>query len=178
MPNIALIGRAGSGKSTLTKRISEKFNLVIIDSTALREYITQKLENWEILENTMAHGGIVPPYLQEKALINRMNSNLSSVGFIWDNLYTESIFQLAEKYTPIDIAFHLEIDEKSANTRLFNRGRGDLSPEFMQNRTRDFETNLPILINSLGKRLVTIDATKTQNDIFKTVSNSITTLLT
>jgi len=177
MLNIALVGRAGSGKSTLAKKIAKEFDLVVIDSSMLKEYITNKKDGYEQMQKTMQCGGQVDEELLKKALAIKVASNTSCKGFIWDNLYTIEGYNIAKEYFPINIAFYLEIDEQSANERLHDRCRNDFNKEFIQNRTKVFEENLPKLKEALGARLYTIAATISTIKVFSIAVKRISSLI-
>ena len=162
--NIALIGRTGSGKSCLAKKLAAQYNLDIIDSNMLRDYINAKMEGFEIVEKHMKYGELVPCDLVEKALVFKIEKSRDKNGFVFDNV--QAHHEMLERHLEIDKAFYLKVDEETANRRVQNRRRNDLNEEFLNNRKASFENNIENVLSYLGNRVVEIDASVSEEDVW------------
>lgn len=118
MINIALVGKTGSGKSTLAKSLSRKYDLHIIDSDILREYIKGRHNGWEVVENCLSVGAHVPDELLEKCLDLRIKAVESRNGYVLDNLFSVGLLYAFEKFHKLDFVFHIDVSDELAESRV------------------------------------------------------------
>ena len=169
---IALIGRAGSGKSTIASKLAKELGLEIISSDMLRDYIDAKLPGFEQLDIHIKQGELPPADLVEKALLFKIKNCKEQVGFIVDNVQTYS--QLFDKHLNIKHAFYLKLDESVADTRVKKRKREDLTLAFIQNRRHSFENSIASTLTYFGNRVVEINADTSPAQVVAQIKISLT----
>jgi len=156
--NIALIGKTGSGKSTVAKHLSWEFGHKIVNSDILREYIEQKCNKWQMVEEYLKDGKHVPDNLIVKALENRLSKYQENEKLIIDNLPCIAFLYALEKQYKIDYCFYFEISDDVARGRVLSRARENNVQTHLKNRADAFTENFPKLEQVLGNRLIRIDA--------------------
>lgn len=151
--NIALFGLFGSGKSTLAAELAKKFNMQIVSSDLLKEYVADKQEGYRQIQ---AHKDsdktkYLPESYFEKAFIYKYG-NLKD-GLIIDNIYTVQRLQTILKHLWIDKYILLDVALENAIQRAHKRGREDFNEIFLQNRLHAFNENIEEIKKLLGDKL-------------------------
>jgi len=167
--NIALIGKTGSGKTTLAKRLSQEFGLEIINGGEnVRKYIKAKGKDWEIAEECLKTGKIPPLEICMNALQLHLEIS-SSKSFIYDNAILIDGFIVFEKYHKYDYIFYLDVADESAEQRIISRARDNDVEAFIKTRNEWFSENFQNLKNFLGDRMITINANVSADAVYEQV---------
>lgn len=125
---IIMLGAPGSGKGTLAKGLSEKYNIPHISTgDMLREQIAQGDELGKYIASLINKGIFVPDDMMYEILLKRLNKQDCKNGFILDgfprdlnqiNLFNKALVKLGMK---IDIVLNMELPDKQIIERISNR---------------------------------------------------------
>lgn len=177
--NICLIGRTGSGKTTLAQKMASEFNLEIICSNMLRGYVKQRLDRYQEVEKCMSLGETVPFEIYELCLQNKIASTKNKSGFILENIYPRAdCLKIVERNLENTKFIYLDISEEKANERSSVRSRDDLSSEFLENREKVFSSLDKFLSLLTAESLFVVDASLSESELFNIVKSWIQVNLT
>ena len=170
--NIALIGKTGSGKTTVAKSLSYNFGLQVLDSKIFHEYVKSQGTDWQIMQRALQTGEYAPDYLLSRALELKL---LKSTGnkFVIDNLPCVAFLETFEKHKHLNFAFHLQVSDEESMHRISARARETNITQQFKNRKLAFEANFNQLKNSLGQKMITIDAHKAPEEVYKQIESII-----
>jgi|GEM_PF-6905335 len=159
--NIALIGKTGSGKSTLTNYLAGRFGLEVISASGcIRKYAATHPKVQEAVEKSFETGVDIP-----HAIVTRIHNaklkELDGKDFIIDNVICPHLFNVYDKKRRIDFVFYLEISYDLVKSRITRRARTNNLEQHFENRRELFERSFPKLQKMLGDRLITINAALT-----------------
>ena len=132
--NILIFGVQGSGKSTVGKYIAEKLDIPFISTGDIfRELREEKSKLGNLVKKTIDQGILVPDEPTMRIVNERLEEKDAQSGFLLDgvprNLNQVEMF----KKVP-DLILLVELVEKEAVARLFNRGRLDDTKEKIATR--------------------------------------------
>lgn len=131
---IIFLGAQGSGKSTQAQRLAEKLNLPCLEMGQLLRDKAQSndSQSLEIRESLQA-GNLVADEITTKTLEDRIQLPDCQNGFILDG-YPRNYAQLAATPKDINLVFYINISDRSAFSRLLNRGRADDTMDLISRR--------------------------------------------
>ena len=125
---IIMLGAPGSGKGTLAKGLSEKYNVPHVSTgDMLREQIAQGDELGKYIASLIDKGNFVPDNMMYEILIRRLNKQDCENGFILDGfprdlnqieLLNKALDELGEK---IDVVLNMELSDEKIVERICNR---------------------------------------------------------
>ena len=125
---IIMLGAPGSGKGTLAKGLSEKYNVPHVSTgDMLREQIAQGDELGKQIASLINKGNFVPDEMMYEILVKRLNKKDCLNGFILDGfprdfnqieLLNEALDKLGKK---IDIVLNMELADEKIVERISNR---------------------------------------------------------
>ena len=151
--NIVLVGRAGSGKSTVATGLSQEFGIDVIDSKILARFIESQQEGWQDVERAVRGGDQVPSELLQRAFdFWVLQVGFGKNGVVADNAYSLAGVQMFDQKFSTNLAFYFDVPRDVAHERLRLRGRGDFSAEFLRNRDDTFDKNSRQMLLSLMRR--------------------------
>jgi adenylate kinase family enzyme len=150
-PKIFMCGPPGSGKSTISQMISEKFGYVNISSGAVvREIIRQNdisNKNTGLIKEYVEHGLLIPSELMTNIIIPEIQSFESSMrGFILDGYPPsfDDLQNLIKSNIHPDIVFYFDCTDSTAVTRQCKRkSRVTDNKTTALERVKIFRSNVP-----------------------------------
>ena len=138
---IALIGRAGSGKSTLGKRFAEEFNCKYISTGDLARTMSDL--SWE------ARGNLAPEDLMRSMVLAEIAKAKEHV-IILDGMprIADQVYFLTDHF---NVSFVRVVCTRSqAKRRLMERGRGDDTEEAIEKRLQTYDNNIGAIRNVIN----------------------------
>jgi len=172
---IALIGRAGSGKSTVAKRLADEYGKEIIGSDMFRDYIAAQKDGWEQVQAYMKIGKMLPADLLEKAFLLKLEKCTGDKGFVIDGIKVCNEMQMLEEVVGIDKVLYLKADATTAAERAETRGRPDFCNEFLESREKLFQETIDEILNYYADKLSVIDASLSPEDVWRQVQAALST---
>ena len=146
MTNFLIFGPPGSGKGTQSVKIAEKYSLIHLSTgDMLREEVNSGSELGNRVADLMKNGELVPDEVVIEMIANRVDSNPSAAGFIFDG-FPRTVDQavaldemLESRKTSICNMLVLEVEHGELVKRLLARaevsGRaGDQNVDVVENR--------------------------------------------
>lgn len=125
---IIMLGAPGSGKGTLAKGLSEKYNIPHVSTgDMLREQIAINDELGKQIASLIDKGNFVPDDMMYEILLKRLNKTDCINGFILDGfprdfnqigLLEEALNKLGMK---IDVVLNMELSDEKIVERISNR---------------------------------------------------------
>lgn len=137
---IALMGRAGSGKSTLGKKVAEEFGYRYISTGDLARTLSDL--KWQ-------EKGQFAPEDQIRAMVQREIANAEEPVVILDGMprMADQVYFLMDLY---DVSFVCVVaDEDTARARLMARGRTDDTDKAIEERLASYRRNAPAIMATL-----------------------------
>lgn len=137
---IALMGRAGSGKSTLGKRIAEELGYKYLSTGDLARTLSDL--DWQ------AKGQFAPED-QVRAMVTKAIAEATEPVIILDGMprMADQVYFLMDSY---DVSFIcVVVDEEVARARLMERGRTDDTDRAIEERLATYRRNAPAIMTTL-----------------------------
>lgn len=137
---IALMGRAGSGKSTLGKRIAEELGYKYLSTGDLARTLSDL--DWQ------AKGQFAPED-QVRAMVTKAIAEATEPVVILDGMprMADQVYFLMDLY---DVSFIcVVVDEEVARARLMERGRTDDTDRAIEERLATYRRNAPAIMTTL-----------------------------
>ena len=137
---IALMGRAGSGKSTLGKRIAEELGYKYLSTGDLARTLSDL--DWQ------AKGQFAPED-QVRAMVTKAIAEATEPVVILDGMprMADQVYFLMDSY---DVSFIcVVVDEEVARARLMERGRTDDTDRAIEERLATYRRNAPAIMTTL-----------------------------
>ncbi|PIA35493.1 hypothetical protein AQUCO_03500095v1 [Aquilegia coerulea] len=175
---IFILGGPGSGKSTQSPKIAEKFGFVHISAgDLLREELKSGSEDSVMIQKTMENGELVPSNFMVK-LLQRAMKESGKEKFLIDG-FPRSLENLDAFTTLTGIepkfVLYLYCSEEVMKQRLLkrNQGRNDDNIATITKRFEASKSVYPVIqfYHSLGK-LYMIDARKSVDEVFEDINTT------
>ena len=168
--NILIFGVQGSGKSTVGKYIAKKLNIPFIATGDIfRELSKEKSKLGNLVKKMIGQGMMVPDEPTMVIVNKRLEEEDSQSGFLLDgaprNLHQVEIF----KKVP-DLLVLVELVEKEAVARLFNRGRLDDTKEKIATRISWYKAQTKPVISfykDKGIKVIKVDNSPSEEVVRK-----------
>ncbi|KAF7400898.1 adenylate kinase isoenzyme 1-like [Vespula maculifrons] len=186
LPIVCLIGGPGSGKSTQSKKVSEKFHWIIISSSEiLRDEVHKRSIKGIVLARYMSQGRLVPADVLIELIKTKMLNHLNTTnGFFLTGFPREKeqgkIFERQVK--PFDLLIYLSARNSVLRDRAMAKAvtmseRLEQSEERMKDRINIFhKMNKPVL-RHYKKKLVVINAENDDENVFADICREMEYLL-
>ncbi|MDT8401882.1 MAG: adenylate kinase [Bacteroidales bacterium] len=136
MTNFLIFGPPGSGKGTQSVTLAEEFRLIHLSTgDMLREEVAAATEMGKRVEGLMKRGELVPDEVVIQMIAERIDSNPSAGGFIFDGFprtveQAEALDEvLEEKNTSISKMLMLEVEHDELVKRLLLRAETSGRPD-------------------------------------------------
>ncbi|XP_047351307.1 adenylate kinase isoenzyme 1-like [Vespa velutina] len=186
LPMICLIGGPGSGKSTQSRKVSEKFHWLIISSSEiLRDEVHTRSVKGVVLARYMSQGRLVPADVLIELIKTKMLKHLNTAkGFFLTGFPREKeqgkMFERQVK--PFDLLIYLSARNSVLRDRAMAKAvtmteRLEESEEKLKERIRIFhKMNKPIL-RHYKKKLVVINAENDDENVFADICREMENIL-
>ena len=157
MLNIVLFGPPGAGKGTQSQKLIEKYQLVHLSTgDLLRSEISKGTQLGKEAKTLMDQGTLVPDEVVIEMISNKLDSNKSAPGFIFDGFprteaQAEALDELlASKGSSISGMISLEVDDQELEKRLLLRGKDsnrpdDANPEIIRKRIVEYNAKTAVV---------------------------------
>ncbi|MDX2305640.1 MAG: adenylate kinase [Microscillaceae bacterium] len=152
MINIVLFGPPGAGKGTQSAKIIEKYQLIHLSTgDLLRAEIAANTDLGLKAKEIMDKGELVPDAVVIGMIDNKIKSNLSSHGFVFDG-FPRTVAQaealdamMQNNDLAISKMIALEVDEEELTTRLLERGKtsgrpDDQNEDLIRTRVKEYNS--------------------------------------
>ncbi|KAL2727196.1 adenylate kinase isoenzyme 1-like [Vespula squamosa] len=189
LPIVCLIGGPGSGKSTQSKKVSEKFHWILISSTEiLRNEVHTRSIKGVVLARYMSQGRLVPADVLIELIKTKMLSHLQRMnslhGFFLTGFPREKdqgkLFERQVK--PFDLLIYLSARNSVLRDRAMAKAimmseRLEQSEEKLKERIKFFhKMNKPIL-RHYKKKLVVINAENDDENVFADICREMENII-
>lgn len=172
--NILIFGVQGSGKSTIGEYIAGKLNVPFIATgDVFRKLREEKSPLGKLVKDKYDQGLLTPDEPTMEIVNEKLKEKDAQEGFVLDgaprNLQQVDMF----KKSP-DLLVLVELDEKEAVARLFNRGRIDDTKEKIEKRIAWYkEQTIPVIEHYKDKnlRVIKVDNTPSENIVRKNIDD-------
>lgn len=189
MLNLVLFGPPGAGKGTQSQNLIEKFGLIHLSTgDLLRGEIAGGTELGLEAKKLMDDGKLVPDAVVIGMISNKLDSNKSAKGFIFDG-FPRTVAQaealdelLASKESAISGMIALQVNDEELEHRLLLRGKSsgrpdDANPEIIRKRIKEYnDKTAPVAGFYQGQNKYTsINGIGNVEDIFASINAVIDT---
>jgi adenylate kinase len=183
--DILLLGPQGSGKGTQAKLVQERFAIPhVATGDIFREAIEAQTEVGRRIEGIVARGELVGDDLTVSIIAERLSRPDAASGFVLDGFprnreQAEALdAMLASIARELLLVVLLDLPDDVARERMLVRaqteGRVDDTPDVIDRRLRIYhEETEPVVERYDGRRLVTVDASRSVSDVAATIDAAI-----
>lgn len=133
MKNIIIFGPPGTGKGTMSKKLSEEFGLRHISTgDIIRKNQQEKTKIGLIADRIVDSGGLLPDNIVNEMIKQEIIDDKNSSGFIFDGFpRTPGQAKMLDQFlnrrgTPVTAVIHLDVPEWVAQNRIIERGKTSL----------------------------------------------------
>lgn len=169
--NIVLLGKPGSGKGTIAKKLEKRFlddklRDHIATGDLVREEIARETESGILMKKYLDTGQLVPSELIIKLIIPAIvSAAINKDGFILDGSprkpkEARDLLTLIDTAQGInlepDYIFNLKISDETSKLRMMKRGRYGETSALIDKRLKEFHDNSQVY-NILSERYQIID---------------------
>lgn len=130
MKNIIIFGPPGTGKGTMSEKISEEFKLRHISTgDIIRKNQKEKTKIGLLADKIVDSGGLLPDKIVNEMVKQEIIDDTESIGFIFDGFprtagQAKMLDQfLNKRKTPITKVIHLDADKYTVLNRIIERGK-------------------------------------------------------
>jgi adenylate kinase len=172
---LVILGRQGSGKGTQCARLVAHYGAVHISTgDMLRSAVAEGTELGRKAQAVMDAGDLVPDDITNGIVAERLaKPDVEQCGFLLDG-YPRTTAQ-AEALEGIvgprglDAAVNLDVPVEVVKERMTSRGRIDDTPEAIDRRLENYESQTAPLIDWFASRslLVVVDGLGTEDEVFQ-----------
>jgi adenylate kinase len=161
-PRLVIFGRQGAGKGTQCALLTSHYGAVHISTgDMLREAVAAGTEFGAQAKTFMDAGQLLPDDVVVGVVRERMaHDDVMASGFLLDGFprtvpQAEALCALVD----VDLAINLDVSEEVVRARMLDRGRGDDTPEVINERLAAYAAATVPTIEWFGRqgRLVTVD---------------------
>ncbi len=178
--NIILLGAPGSGKGTLSKELTKRYEYVVIcTGDILRNEKRSGSDIGNQIKDIIGRGNLVTDELINKIVQKVLYKN--NQRFILDG-FPRTIPQakFLDEVDEVDLVIYLDISDETLTNRILERGKtsgreDDQSVDIINKRIKQFKEETLPLVDFYEKKsiLVTIDAEQTVDEVFNDINNII-----
>lgn len=150
---LVLLGRPGSGKGTLAKELVEELGVPYIGSGEIARHLA---ENDPETRSRLKAGLMAPEEAMRTQVESRIEAALlTKNGFLLDG-FPRTMAQLVALLSwthPIGMPFFIYVDAEKLTCieRLLHRGRPDDTPDAIERRLKDYESETEPLLGTLDR---------------------------
>ncbi len=186
MKNIIIFGPPGTGKGTMSKKISEEFGLRHISTgDIIRKNQEEKTKIGLIADRMVDSGGFLPDNIVNEMIKQEIINDKTSSGFIFDGFpRTSGQAKMLDEFmhkkkTPIGRVIHLDCHSWIALARVVERGktsgRKDDTQEVFEVRWNNYiKETVPAIGYFSGRgKVVKIDVDKEIDAVYLDIKNII-----
>jgi adenylate kinase len=130
MKNIIIFGPPGTGKGTMSKKISEEFGFRHISTgDIIRKNQEEKTKIGLLADRIVNAGGLLPDDIVNEMIKQEIIDDTKSIGFIFDGFprtpgQAKMLDQFLNKRgNPLSVAIHLDVPKWVAQNRIIERGK-------------------------------------------------------
>lgn len=186
MKNIIIFGPPGTGKGTMSKKLSEEFGLRHISTgDIIRKNQEEKTKIGLLADRIVNGGGLLPDDVVNEMIKQEIIDDKKSSGFIFDGFprttgQAKMLDQFLNKRgTPVTAVIHLDIPKWVAQNRIIDRGktslRKDDTIEAFPTRWNAYTSDtVPAIEYFSGRGYVSIvDSEKSIDEVYNEVKSII-----
>ena len=168
---ILIVGLPGSGKTTQIDKTAEKYGLKPLRmGNILREIAQSGSEMGQKIKSIMASGELVDD--STVAQLIKTEAQKLADGYIMEG-YPRTTEQIDLFDPGFDKVFYLEVPIEVLKSRMQDRGRADDSAGAIETRIKVQQEDLDKILDHYKNKLVTIDGTKSIDEIFNLIKKGI-----
>lgn len=130
MKNIIIFGPPGTGKGTMSKKLSEEFGFRHISTgDIIRKNQEEKTKIGLLADRIVNGGNLLPDDIVNEMIKQEIIDDTKSIGFIFDGFprtpgQAKMLDQfLTKRGTPVNSVIHLDVPEWVAQNRIIERGK-------------------------------------------------------
>ena len=177
---VFVIGGPGCGKGTQCKRIVQNFKYQSFSTgDLLRQYVKDKKEGYEEIENQMKEGKLISSTTLMKVLkeyiVNSRNKKILVDGYPRNQENIDVWEKEMKDLVEVKGALYIEVSNEEMKKRLLgrNEGRADDNEETIAKRLTTFEQETKPIVEYFEKQgnLIKIDGMKTVDEISKEIGD-------
>ena len=177
---VFVIGGPGCGKGTQCKRIVQNFKYQSFSTgDLLRQYVKDKKEGYEEIENQMKEGKLISSMTLMKVLkeyiVHSRNKKILVDGYPRNQENIDVWEKEMKDLVEVKGALYIEVSNEEMKKRLLgrNEGRADDNEETIAKRLTTFEKETKPIVEYFEKQgnLIKIDGMKTVDEISKEIGD-------
>jgi adenylate kinase len=130
MKNIIIFGPPGTGKGTMSQKLSEEFGFRHISTgDIIRKNQEEKTKIGQLADKIVNSGGLLPDDIVNEMIKQELIDDVTSKGFIFDGFprtagQAKVLDQFLNKRgTPVDVVIHLNTPRLVVQNRIIERGK-------------------------------------------------------
>jgi len=186
MKNIIIFGPPGTGKGTMSKKLSEEFGFRHISTgDIIRKNQEDQTKIGLLADKIVNSGGLLPDDIVNEMIKQEIINDKNSAGFIFDGFPRTStqarmLDQLLNyKKTPVTKVIYLDTPKQVVLQRIIKRGetsgRVDDNKDAFKKRWGEYQTQTVPAIGYFEGRgvVVKVDGEQTIEDVYSEIKNII-----
>jgi len=186
MENIIIFGPPGTGKGTMSEKISEEFKLRHISTgDIIRKNQEEKTKIGLLADKIVNDGNLLPDNIVNEMVKYEIINDKESIGFIFDGFprtagQAKMLDQfLNKRKAPVTKVIHLDADKYTVQTRILERGktsgRADDTVEVFGTRWDAYQKETVPALNYFEGRgkVVKVNGTQTIDEVYAEIKTII-----
>ena len=176
---LILLGAPGSGKGTQSNLIADKFNLLTYCmGDIVRSEMSSETDLGKEMKGYITKGDLVPDEVIISMFNDNFNKNDNSNGFISDGFprtvkQAEFLDNLLKDKGINSLILLMDVEKEKLVERLLARKRFDDTKEVIENRINTYNSEVSLILNYYGTRVMNINCDGQVDSIFLNILNII-----
>jgi len=174
MNGIILVGKPGSGKSDLGKRLAKTLDMIYISSGDIARELSRKHQG---VADSLAKGSLIDEVMMRDELYRKLYEiTYAKKSFVLDGFprFEDQFYWLLERFPSLAM-IHVDVSEDECYRRLQSRNRKDDTAIAIQTRMSYYDTHTSKLISN-ADILLTVNGERPREEVYNNTMTFLTVM--